>query len=104
MRHAFRNAAERHAIEAQYPLPLAAIENFMDHLLHVLKLVGHDHVGIGLDMDGGGGVIGLEDVGDLPGISKRLLAAGYSEGALAKIWGGNALHLLRRAEAETVRP
>ena len=91
--------AERHAIEAQYPLPVASIEDVMNHLLHVLKLVGPDHVGIGLDLDGGGGVTGMEDVAGIPEITKRLLAAGYGENDLAKIWGGNALRLLRQAEA-----
>jgi membrane dipeptidase len=90
---------ERHAIEAQYPLPRASVANVMDHLLHVLKLVGPDHVGVGLDLDGGGGVNGMEDVAGIPEITKRLVAAGYSEGDLAKIWGGNALRLLREAES-----
>ncbi len=95
--------AERHGIEAQYPLPKASIDNVMDHLLHVLKLVGPDHVGIGLDMDGGGGVTGVEDVAGIPEITRRLLAAGYSEADLAEIWGANALRLLRQAEAEAAR-
>jgi membrane dipeptidase len=95
--------AERHAIEAQYPLPHATIDDLMAHLLHVLKLVGPDHVGIGLDLDGGGGVVGMEDVADLPEITKRLVAAGYSETDLAKIWGGNALRVLRDAEAKAAQ-
>ncbi len=51
----------------------------MAHLLHAMRLVGVDHVGIGLDWDGGGGVTGMEDVAGIPEITKRLLAAGYSE-------------------------
>lgn len=95
--------AERHAIEAQYPLPRATLDDVMAHLLHALKLVGPDHVGIGLDLDGGGGVIGMEDVAGIPEISKRLLAAGYAEADLAKIWGGNALRVLREAEAKATQ-
>jgi membrane dipeptidase len=95
--------AERHAIEAQYPLPRATIDDVMAHLLHALKLVGPDHVGIGLDLDGGGGVTGMEDVAGIPEITKRLLAAGYSEADLAKIWGGNALRVLREAQAKAVQ-
>jgi membrane dipeptidase len=91
--------AERHAVEAQYPLPEATLDDVMNHLLHVLKLVGPDRVGIGLDMDGGGGVVGMEDIAGIPEITKRLVAAGYGEEDLAKIWGGNALRLLRQAEA-----
>ncbi|HXJ03056.1 MAG TPA: dipeptidase [Micropepsaceae bacterium] len=92
--------AERHAVEAQYRLPEGSIDDVMAHLLHALKLVGPDHVGIGLDWDGGGGVAGMEDVAGLPEISKRLLAAGYSEVDIAKIWGGNALRVMRAVEGK----
>ena len=92
--------AERHVIESQYPIPRATIDDVMAHLLHVLKLVGPDHVGIGLDLDGGGGVTGMEDVAGVREITKRLVAAGYSEQDLAKVWGGNALLLLKTAEAK----
>ncbi|MDE2473882.1 MAG: membrane dipeptidase, partial [Alphaproteobacteria bacterium] len=54
--------------------------------------------------DGGGGVIGMEDVSGIPEISKRLLAAGYSEQDLAKIWGGNILRVVRLVEAKAERP
>ena len=91
---------ERRAIEARYPVPRATMNDLMQHILHTLKLVGPDHVGIGLDLDGGGGVIGLDDVEGIPEITRRLLAAGYSEADLAKIWSGNVLRLLREAEAK----
>ena len=95
--------AERHAIEAQYPVPMATMDDFMAQMLHAIKLVGADHVGIGLDWDGGGGVTGMEDVAGIPEISKRLLAAGYTEGDLAKIWGGNALRVMRAVEAKAAQ-
>ena len=57
-------------------------------------------MGIGLDLDGGGGVTGLDDVEDIPEITRRLIAAGYSEADLAKIWSGNVLRLLREADAK----
>jgi membrane dipeptidase len=91
---------ERHAVEARYPVPRATMDDLMAHLLHVLKLVGPDHVGIGLDLDGGGGVTGMDDVEGIPEITRRLVAAGYSETDLAKIWSGNALRLVREAEAK----
>jgi membrane dipeptidase len=91
---------ERRAIVARYPRPRATMDDLMAHLLHTLKLVGPDHVGIGLDLDGGGGVTGLDDVAGIPEITRRLLAAGYSESDLAKIWSGNVLRLLREAEAK----
>jgi membrane dipeptidase len=94
---------ERRAIEAKYPVPRATMNDLMAHILHTLRLVGADHVGIGLDLDGGGGVTGLDDVEGIPEITRRLLAAGYSESDLAKIWGGNALRLLREAAAKATR-
>lgn len=72
---------------------------FMTHLLYTLELVGPDHVGLGADWDGGGGVDGMEDVSHLPKVTARLLQAGYSEDDLAKIWGGNMVRLLSAAEA-----
>ncbi|MGC8099299.1 dipeptidase [Metapseudomonas otitidis] len=85
--------------DARYPLPPTRLDDFMAHLLHILDVVGPQHVGIGADWDGGGGVEGLRDVSDLPRISERLLAAGYSEQDLAAIWGGNLLRVLAAAEA-----
>jgi membrane dipeptidase len=71
----------------------------MAHLLHALKVAGVDHVGVGIDFDGGGGVTGLNDATDYPRITERLLKEGYTEADLAKIWSGNVLRLLRAAEA-----
>ena len=95
--------AERHAIDAKYPEVRASFDDVMANLLHALKVAGVDHVGIGLDWDGGGGVIGLEDIADLPKITRALLAAGYTEADVAKIWSGNVLRVLAAAEAEAER-
>lgn len=90
---------EKQAFEAKYPAPKAQFSDYMAHLLHALSVVGADHVGIGADWDGGGGVIGLEDVSSIPRITEELLSRGYSESDLEKIWSGNVLRLLRAAEA-----
>lgn len=95
--------AERHAINAKYPEVRATFDDVMANLLHALKVAGVDHVGIGLDWDGGGSVVGLEDIADLPKITKALLAAGYTEADVAKIWSGNVLRVLAAAEAEAER-
>jgi membrane dipeptidase len=95
--------AERHAIDAKYPELRATFDDLMANLLHAIQIAGVDHVGIGLDWDGGGGVTGLEDIADLPKITKALLAAGYSEADVAKIWSGNVLRVLAAAEAEAAR-
>lgn len=85
------------------PRGAATFEMFMASLLHSLKVMGPDHVGLGADWDGGGGAAGLMDVAALPKITERLLAAGYSETDLQKIWSGNALRLLDAAERAAVR-
>jgi membrane dipeptidase len=54
---------------------------------------------MGADWDGGGGVAGFESVADLPKITARLKAAGYSDADLTKIWGGNLLRLVAQADA-----
>lgn len=92
--------AKRQEIDRLYPeTDRPTFDDFMAHMLHALKVVGPDHVGIGLDWDGGGGVTGLEDVADLPKITAALLKAGYSEADVQKIWSGNVLRVLAAAEA-----
>lgn len=80
------------------PYTTATFEQFMASLLHALRVMGVDHVGIGADWDGGGGTIGMTDIAALPRVTERLLAAGYSEADCAKIWSGNLLRLLARAD------
>ena len=92
--------AKRQEIDRLYPeTDRATFDDFMAHMLHALKVVGPDHVGIGADWDGGGGVVGMEDVLDLPRITDALLKAGYSEADVQKIWAGNVLRMLAAAEA-----
>ncbi|MBA4753714.1 MAG: membrane dipeptidase [Sphingobium sp.] len=93
--------ARRQEIDRLYPeTDRATFDDFMTHMLHALKVVGPDHVGIGADWDGGGGVVGMEDVVDLPRITDALLKAGYSEADVQKIWSGNVLRVLAAAEAK----
>lgn len=92
--------AERRAIDRQFPqTDRPSFDDFMAHMLHALKVVGPDHVGIGADWDGGGGVAGMEDILDLPRITAALLKAGYGEADIAKIWSGNVLRVLGAAQA-----
>lgn len=92
--------AKRLEIDKLYPeTDKPTFDDFMAHMLHALKVVGPDHVGIGLDWDGGGGVVGMEDVSALPKITAALVNAGYSESDIAKIWSGNVLRVLAAAEA-----
>jgi membrane dipeptidase len=87
-----------HELDDKFPSSRASFDDYLQHLLHVLKIAGVDHTGIGLDLDGGGGVTGLEDAADYHKITTALLAAGYSRIELQKIWGGNALRVLREAQ------
>jgi membrane dipeptidase len=80
--------------EQEYPHPPATIDDFIRHLEHAVKVAGIDHVGIGCDFDGGGGVTGLNDVSEYPALTAALLSRGWSESDLAKLWGENTLRLL----------
>ena len=90
--------ADKAALDAHSPRGLATIDEFMRSLLHALKVMGVDHVGLGADWDGGGGLMDMKDITGLPVITARLRQAGYSEADVAKIWSGNTLRLLRQAE------
>lgn len=90
---------ERQLVDQKYPPPRATFDQFMAHVLHVLELVGPDHVGIGADWDGGGGVTDMMDVSELPKITEALLEAGYTREDLEKIWGGNLMRVMREVEA-----
>jgi membrane dipeptidase len=71
----------------------------MRSLLHAIEVMGADHVGIGCDWDGGGGVTGMMDITALPRITARLRQAGISDADIARIMGGNLLRVLRQAQA-----
>src|SRR5688572_4085853 len=76
----------------------ASFDDYMRHVLHILRVAGPEHVGFGADWDGGGGVVGLEDVSMLPRITARLLQEGYSETQIAAMWGGNLLRVMGEAQ------
>jgi len=90
-------AAELRAIDKQYPSPRADFAEYMRHVTHALDLVGPDHVGVGADWDGGGGVTGMNDVTAIPKITESLVKAGYTEAQLGNFWSGNALRVLGKA-------
>ena len=85
-------------IREKYPKKLANVADMVDHIDHVAKIAGIDHVGIGSDFDGGGGLSGCDDVADFPNITKELLKRGYSEQDIYKIWGGNFFRAFREVE------
>lgn len=74
------------------------VADIADHIDYGVKRMGIDHVGIGTDFDGGGGVKGFMHIGQARNLTAELVRRGYGREELAKIWGGNVLRLLRRAE------
>lgn len=89
---------EWHHIEATYPNPHATLDDYVRHITHAVEVAGIDHVGIGCDFDGGGGVTGLNDVSEYPTLTAALVARGWTETDLAKLWGGNTLRLFNAAQ------
>ena len=77
---------------------LATVSDVVDHIDHVVQVIGIDHVGIGTDFDGGGGVEGCRSVAELKNITIELLHRGYSSDDIGKIWGGNIMRVFREAE------
>ena len=92
-------AADWRAADRTSPIWTAGINDYMAALLHVVDVVGIDHVSFGADFDGGGGIRGLEDVSKLPCITERLERAGFSADEVTRMWSTNILRVLRVAEA-----
>lgn len=84
----------------------ATVEQVADHIDHVVKLVGVDHVGLGSDFDGVGDTLprGLEDVSKYPNLIRVLLQRGYSEPDIEKLCSGNVLRVWDRVEAFSKNP
>ncbi len=72
----------------------ATILDAIAHLEHAIKVMGIDHVGLGTDFDGDGGIRGLADSSELINFTRQLLARRYSERDIQKIWGGNFLRVM----------
>jgi len=83
---------------------LATVKDVVDHIDHVVQVIGVDHVGIGTDFDGGGGVEGCKSVAEMKNITIELLQRGYSRSDIAKIWGGNIMRVLREVESKRENP
>ena len=86
--------------EAAHPAPPINVAAVADHIEHVVKVAGHDHVGIGGDLDGiDEAVVGLGGVDGYPLLFAELIRRGWSDENLAKLAGANILRALRRAES-----
>lgn len=76
----------------------ASVLDAVDHLEHAIRIMGIDHVGIGTDFDGDGGVRGMADSSELINFTIRLLRRKYSERDIEKIWGGNWLRVMAQVQ------
>jgi membrane dipeptidase len=81
-----------------------SVADIADHIDYAVRKIGVDHVGIGTDFDGGGGVRGFMNASQTPILTSELSKRGYDRPALKKIWGGNFLRLLRQAEMAAAIP
>jgi len=80
-------------------LPPVTVARLVDHIDHVVKLAGIDHVGIGSDFDGVQSTLtDLHDVAELPNLTRELLKRGYSESDIGKVLGGNMLRVMEAVE------
>jgi membrane dipeptidase len=84
-------------IQKSYEKP-ATVKDVVDHIDHVVQVIGIDYVGIGTDFDGGGGVEDCRNVSEMKNITIELLRRGYSKADITKIWGGNVMRVLRKVE------
>ncbi|MDG1707705.1 MAG: dipeptidase [Emcibacteraceae bacterium] len=100
--------SEKHAASDQYKMgmeaidmkyPAATVSDFVDHVDYAVKLIGVDHVVLVSDFDGGGGVVGWNDATETMNVTAEMVARGYSEEDIAKIWSENTIDLWRRVDA-----
>lgn len=89
---------EWHQIYEDYPEEKANVADAVDHIDHMVQVAGINHVGIGTDFDGGGGITGFNDISEAPNITLELLKRGYSKRDIAKIWGGNFMRVFEEVE------
>ena len=83
-------------LDEEYPRP--TVQTMVDHIDYVVNLIGIDHVGIGTDFDGGGGIPGFNDASEAMNLTVELVRRGYDEEEITKIWGGNLLRAWREVE------
>jgi membrane dipeptidase len=81
-------------------IPRPPLKSLIDHIDHIAKVAGVDHVGLGSDFDGVAGATpqGIDSAADLPRITQALLDRGYSPDDIRKILGGNLLRVFRQTE------
>lgn len=79
----------------------ATVYDALQHLEHAIQVAGIDHVGLGTDFDGDGGVRGLANAAELLNFTRQLMLRRYSERDIQKIWGGNFLRVMAQVQNVT---
>jgi membrane dipeptidase len=85
-------------LNKKYPVQLATVKDAVDHIDHIVKLIGIDHVGMGADFDGGGALADCFDVSQYENFTVEFLRRGYSKKDIEKIWSGNFFRVMKAAE------
>ncbi len=80
---------------SELPKDSVTVSHIADHIDYARSIVGIDHIGLGTDFDGGGGVVGLENASKMKNLTIELLRRGYTEKELEKFWGGNFIRFLK---------
>ena len=94
--------ADWYAVDREFPRQLATVSDAVDHIDHIVDLIGIDYVGIGTDFDGGGALEDCFDVSQMGNITLELVRRGYSAGDIKKIWGGNLTRVFKEVEAAAI--
>jgi membrane dipeptidase len=90
---------ELNALRQKYPETLATVKDMVDHIDHIVKVAGIDHVGVGTDFDGGGGLADCFDASQMGNITIELVKRGYTKKDIEKIWSGNLFRVMNEVEA-----
>lgn len=86
-------------LNEKYPSPPATVKHVADHIDHIVKVAGINHVGIGCDFDGGGGIEGVFDASEVMNITIELVKRGYTEEEIEKIWAGNLIRVFKEVQS-----
>jgi len=90
--------ADYMALNKQFPVALATVRDAVDHIDHIVRVAGINHVGVGADFDGGGALSDLFDVSQYENLTIELVRRGYSKKDIEKIWSGNFFRVMLAAE------
>nr|WP_262707821.1 dipeptidase [Larkinella rosea] len=88
-------------LNKKYPVQLATVKDAVDHIDHIVKLIGIDHVGMGADFDGGGALADCFDVSQYENFTVEFVRRGYSKKDIEKIWSGNFFRVMKAVEKST---